>query len=97
MEIAAEWAGQLHLRQNDEDSNGDDDDDDANDGDDDDDYANDDDDAIDREFFSPAPISLTGNYWPRYFFLIQTDFIKDFPFQNFHFSYISKFSLFLQE
>merc|ERR1711974_430449 len=19
-----------------------------------------------REFFSPAPISLTGNYWPRY-------------------------------
>ena len=76
---------QLHLRQNDEDGNGDDDDD----------YANDDD--IGREFFSPAPISLTGNYWPRYFFLIQTDFIKDFPFQNFHFSYISKFSLFLQE
>ena len=67
MGIAAEWAGQLHLRQNDEDSNGDDDDDDANDGDDDDDDANDDDDDIGREFFSPAPISLTGNYWPRWF------------------------------
>ena len=77
---------QLHLRQNDEDGNGDDDDDDAND----------DDDDIGREFFSPAPISLTGNYWPRCFFLIQTDFIKDFPFQNFHFSSISKNLLFIQ-
>ena len=25
-------------------------------------------DHVGREFFSPAPISLTGNYWPRWFF-----------------------------
>ena len=24
-------------------------------------------DHVGREFFSPAPISLTGNYWPRWF------------------------------
>ena len=23
-------------------------------------------DVVNREFFSPAPISLTGNYWPRW-------------------------------
>ena len=76
---------QLHLRQNDEDGNGDDDDDDANDGDDDDDDANDDDDDIGREFFSPAPISLTGNYWPRCFFSSKQTLSKAFHFKTFTF------------
>ena len=49
---------------------GDDEDEDENVTNDDDDD-DDDDDDIGREFFSPAPISLTGNYWPR-FFLTQT-------------------------
>ena len=71
----------LDLRQNDEDG------DDANDGDDDDDYANDDDDAIDREFFSPAPISLTGNYWPRCFFSSKQTLSKAFNVKTFTFTF----------
>ena len=59
MEIAAGWEG-------DDDGHDDDDDDhvhyDDHDHNHDDD---DDDDDIGREFFSPAPISRTGNYWPR--------------------------------